>query len=454
MQKENNIEKKSKLMLEGNLFKTLLFISIPAAATNLITEIFNLFDIYFSSQIGKTQMAASVLVGPLVNFATSIGIGLGVATITLVAKELANKDYKNAKRILGQILSISFIISIVVLFICLIWSKDILKLVGAEGELLNFSDTYFKIVILTVPFSFFNNIYFGQQRAIGNNRKILILSFSSIVLKLIVSYIFIFVCDYGIAGLGYSSMIATVYTSLFGIYDIFIKKTNIKIGIKNFILSKSVLAVILIVSIPIIIEKSTQSFGNVIVNGYATGLGEQVLNAYGVTNRINSIIFSFSTGFGVAMVSIVSQNKAVGNYDRIKEAKKKGMILSLGIVGVLLVIVFALSGVIARIYSVDDDVLYGLILTAMSIYTISAIPWTVMQIYFGIFQGYQKSIYTLIVSACRLWIFRVFLVGLLIRFTNMGAYAIWYGMLISNIAAMIASILLYHLRIKNKFMQK
>lgn len=448
MQRDGNIERKRKLMLEGGLYKTLLLISLPAALTNLITEVFNLFDIYFSGQIGKTQMAASVFVGPIVNVVSAVGAGFGVAAVTLVAKELAKRNYDAGRKILSQMLLIAAVISAGLLLICLACANPILSLAGASGDLLEVSKEYFQLVILTLPLSFFNNIYFGEQRAIGNNKQIMVLSVASIVIKFIASYVMIIQCKMGIAGLGYSSMIATAFTSLFAIYDLFFKKTEMRLKFKDFGFSWKVIVIVFLVSIPIIVEKSTQSFGNVIINGYATGLGEKVLSAYGITNRINSIIFSFSSGFGIALVGIISQNRSIGNIERIKEAKKKGLILSLAIVSGLLVIVFSLSGVISNIYAGSDTELYSLILTAMSIYTISAIPWTVMHIYFGIFQGYQKTHYTLIVSLCRLWLFRVLLVGVLIRFTQMGAYAIWYGMLISNILAMMMSILIYILKFK------
>lgn len=456
MTENNNIEKKRNLILTGNLWKALLLISLPVAISSLVVQVFNLFDIYFSSRIGEAAMGASVFVGPITNIFYAVSEGFGVAATILVAREIAKKDFKQGRKHLSQMILVSLILSAGLLVVCLSCSEWILSLCGATGDLLQESKTYFSLVILTIPLKFMNDIYFGQQRAIGSNRQIMVLNIASIVVKFLFSYLFIFKMNFGIEGLGYSSLIATGFISIFALVSFFVKRSDLKIGIKDFKISWGIIGAILLVSMPIIIEKSTQSFGNVIVNGYATSLGGNVLSAYGITNRINSIIFSFSSGFGVALVGIVSQNQTVGNMQRIREAKNKGLILSLAIVGCLLVVMLFMANPIAGIFAankeegVNSEELKKLIIQAMSIYTISAIPWTIMHIYFGIFQGFKQTKYTLIISLSRLWIFRVFLVGILLKFTQMGAYAIWYGMLISNIAAMLIAVLIYLLRFKKR----
>ncbi len=440
---ETKLEKKRRLILSGNLWQILLLISLPVAVSSMVIEIFNLFDIYFSSSIGQTEMAATVFVGPINNVVNAASVGLGVAATALIAKEIGKHDFKNARLHYAELFLITLVAGVLLFLICFFFSIPILKASGAKDDLLTVSNWYFRIIIISLPFRCFNDIYIGMQRAVGNNRHIMIVNITSIVLKFISSYLLIIVFKKGIIGLGISTIIATLYITLFAIYNTFIKNSELRLTFGDFKINWRVIGAIILCALPIIIEKSTQSFGNLVINKYATDLGEEVLNAYGVTNRINSIIFSFSSGFGVALITVVGQNLVCENYSRIKEAKIKGVILSLGVVVPLLCIVLGFSPLIAGAFSSGSESLKNKIITAMSIYTISAIPWTIMHIYFGIFQGYKKTIYALIVSMVRLWIFRVFLVGLLLKFTNMGEYAIWYGMLISNILAMICSYIIY-----------
>lgn len=444
MQNEKiNIAKKRKMILYGNLWKTILMISLPIAIGQMVIEIFALFDVYFSSTIGDIEMASSVFVGPINNVISSIGLGFGAACTALAAQEIGKKNYEKGKQIFIQLILMCFVISGMLLLVCLPFSKYILRAGGAEEELMEVADPYFKIIIFSLPLSFFNNIYFGMQRAIGNNRHIMVTNSLSIGIKFILSYLFVIQFKFGLLGLGYSSLIANGTITLIAIIYICLDKLDLGIHFKDFKVSLPTIGMILLFSLPIIIEKSTQSFGNMIINRYATGLGTNVLNAYGVINRVNSVVFSFASGFGTAIVTVIAQNYAVNNQRRVIQTKNVGMILSLGIVSILLILLLGLRGNIAGIYSHGNEELIKSITYGMSVYTISAIPWTIMHIYFGVFQGIKKVRYTMIVSLCRLWIFRVVLVGVLIYVFHWKEDAIWYGMLISNILAMLTALGLY-----------
>ncbi len=452
---ESNVDKKRKLILFDNIWKTLLLISLPVAITSMITEIFALFDTYFSSQIGDNAMQATSFVGPVNAIILAISGGLSVAATALIAKSLATKDYINAKKAHFQMILITLVISALVLFICTTFAEFILKLAGAKGEMFDSAVLYFRLIVFSLPLRFFNDIFTGQQRAIGNNRQIMLLNIFSIVVKFGLTFIFINYCDMGINGLGISTIISSGIVTIAAIYINFIKSDELKITRSDLKIDWAVIVLLLSFAAPIIIEKSTQSFGNAVINGFALDLDGEVLSAYAVINRINSVVFSFSGGFGAALVAIVSQNLVVKNIQRIKEARTKGIILSLAIVCASLVVIFLLRGWIAEMFSYDDSgnfnqLRYDYIIHGMNVYTISAIPWTIMQIFFGIFQGMKKPRYVFIVSLVRLWVFRVALVWVLIYVFNMGANAIWYGMLISNILAMLTSIGIYYFFARKK----
>lgn len=437
------IEARTKNILEGNIWKTLLLISLPVAISSMVTEIFALFDVYFSKLIGDTQLTATVFVSPITQLILSISTGLGVAATALIAKNISIKDYKKAKNIAVQMIIIGLIISAILLFVTFTFSYQILSLAGASELIIEEAVVYFKIIVLSLPLRFFGEIYFGQQRAIGNNKKILYTNLTSIVLKFIANYLFIVVLGYGITGLGLATIVSSSIIAIFAFFDFFIKKSEIKLSYRDIKFDFRAIYIIIIFSLPIILEKSTQSFGNVIINSFASGISDNVLTAFGIINRINSIIFSFAAGFGVALVAIVSQNLGVKQVERIHEATKKGLVLSVSIMIGLLIIVFSLQDLIIEIYASDNAELADTIRRGMNIYTISAIPWAVMHIYFGVFQGLRKTQLVFVISVIRLWIFRVLLVWILLNFTNMGEYAIWYGYLISNNFAMIAAIVIY-----------
>ncbi len=61
---------------------------------------------------------------------------------------------------------------------------------------------------------------------------------------------------------------------------------------------------IIIIGLPVVLEKSAMSLGHILANKYIVSYGEIPLAGLGITNRINSIAFSASAGIGAGLVSL------------------------------------------------------------------------------------------------------------------------------------------------------
>lgn len=440
-------EKKTQFILNGNLWKVILILAIPIALTSTVNSLFGLFDAFFASYIGKTELAAISFVTPINQLVSSVGIGISVATTTLIARHVAKKDYESSKKYLGQLVSIALVFSAIITIFCAIFAQQILFFLGATDNIIEISVLYFRLNLLIVPLNFIIIIYKGLLSSQGFAKIVLILSLLMVILKFIFNLLLIITLQMGVLGLGIATLLGTLSVFVYAIYKlIFDKKETIRLHLRYMKFNPQILLVIFIVAVPIIIEKSTMSFGHVLMSRMALGFGEvegeQILSAYAMTNKINTTAFSTVSGIGSGIVVIVSQNLAIGNVKRVKETFVKALIIGLITATLLLSIIFTLHIFLAKALSADSPAIEQHIKNAVRVYSMSVIPWAVFQVATGMYQGMGKTIYPLIISVLRLWIFRIALIWTLINVFNVNEYAIWYGMLISNILAMIVALVL------------
>jgi putative MATE family efflux protein len=440
-------EKRRDLILNGNIWKAIILLAVPVAMTSFIDAMYNLVDTYFVANIGNTELAAVGFVGPLNNLVRTISVGLTVGGTTLIAREIGRKDYDKAKNISLQLLLIAVSLGTLIAAIAFGFSKQILVAASATEDIMDIADIYFKITVLSSPFVFINSAYISIKRADGDTMRTMRVNIIAMVIKMVCTYIMIFHLDMGVKSLAISTIIGTMFVSIYAVYDLFIRESLLKLSLEKMGLTLQVIKAILIISIPIIIEKSSLSFSFIMMNKYVISFGEDVLVGYTITNRINSMFFATVTGFGVGLAPIVSQNLAINQDDRAKSAIKKTYLLAIGISIAIISVVLPLKYPLANVFAKDDvDVLYHT-MNAMSVYSISVIPWAVFQVTSGIFQGTGRTTYNMIISIFRIYAFRLPIVIALINFTNLQEYSIWYGMLISNTLTGLVAILLY---VKNR----
>ena len=432
-----------KLILEGNLWRAILVLAIPAAINDFIRSMYSLIDTYFVSSIGSMEVAAITFVGPLNMFIRTFSLGLAIAGTNLIAREIGREDYKKAKNVSMQLLVIAFVMGSLFAVASFIYSKEILLAASATEGILGVANLYFRLTALSAPFIFINSIYIAIKRAEGDTFKAMMINIIAMFIKIVMSYIFIMQLNLGIAGLAYSTMIGTMFVSVYGLYDIFVKQSVIQLTMKDLYFTKHFLWSLVLIATPVIIEKSSISFSFIVLNKYVIDYGEKVLAGYGIANRLNSLFFALVTGFSSGLSPVISQNLGAGNIERAKASVNKTFIMALGIATVVIAFVLPFRREIASMLaSGDSEVLYHTV-NAMGVYSITVIPWAIFQVANGVFQGTGHTKYNMILSILRIYAFRLPAVILLTRFTDFGEYSIWYSMLISNVLTGICAWVIY-----------
>lgn len=440
---DNKLLKRRDIILTGDLWKAILLLAVPIAINNFIHSTYNLIDTLFVANIGSMEIAAITFVGPINNLVRAISDGLAVGGTSLIAREIGRANYPKAKGITIQLLTIAGILGISIACISFIFSKEILIAASATDSILKTANIYFKLTVLSAPFIFINSAYLAIKRANGDTVKVLNVNLVAMAIKILLTYIMIFHLDMGIKSLALSTIAGNSILSSYAFYDLFMKKTIMTLSMKFFRFDKKVLLALLLIGVPIIIERSSVSFSFIILNKYVISYGEKVLAGYGITNRINSLFFNIITGFGTGLVPIISQNLGASQADRARESVKKVFFIAIMVSIIIISIVLPIRHQVAALFAKEDgDVLYHTV-NAMGVYSISVIPWAVFQVVSGVFQGTGDTKFNLVISVVRIYCFRLPLVILLSKLSTFEEFSIWYGMLFSNILTGLFALILY-----------
>lgn len=438
--------KRRELILSGNLWKAVIVLAIPAAINDFIRAMYNLIDTLFVSTIGSMEVAAITFVGPINMLVRTISMGLSVAGTNLIAREIGRNDIEKAKGVSKQLLLIAAFFGTLITVFSLMFSEEILLSASATPSIMESANLYFRLTVLSSPFVFINSIYVSIKRAEGDTLKAMNVNLVAMGIKIIITYVLIIHLGFGISGLAISTIAGTMFVTVYGLYDLFFKPGLLQLHFtkfQNFKIDKKFVIGLMIIAIPVIIEKSSISFGFIVVNKYVIEHGEIVLASYGITNRVNSMFFSAVSGFASGLSPIISQNLGAGQVDRARSAITKSFTIAIGISIVIISAFLPFRSEIASIFAKGDlDIVYHTV-NAMGAYSITVVPWAVIQVTNGVFQGTGHTKYNMYISLLRIYLFRLPLVIIFTNYTSLAEYSVWYGMLISNILTGILAFSLY-----------
>lgn len=441
---KNNKNANRELLLSGNMVQAILTLAIPVVINSFLQTMYNLTDTYWLGRLGTEELAAINLVTPMQSIVTNFGSGLTVAGSVLIAQYLGAKKDEEARSMANQIFACAILFSVVCAVLCAVFTPSIVTWLGAEGETWQHSKTYMQLVILDMPFLFTVNMYAAINQAQGDTFRPMLLNFMGILLNMMLDPLFMLLFHLGAAGAALATVGAKAVPAVIAFALLQDRRKDIYLDLRNLKFDKSKIKSILTVGMPTAIGGSTMQFGFLLMSRNVFVYGTQAMAAYGIGNKINSMITLPTNGIGSAVATITGQNVGAGQYERAQQGYRLSRNISVIFLFVSGMILsrMPVSTALVRIFSDDAEVI-GMAADFLSIMAFWCFANGVHNSSMGLFQGSGHTEVTMIIDAARLWIFRFASLYVCETWLHMGVRSVWYSVVISNGLSAITLYILY-----------
>ena len=161
-------QKKTLLMTEGSIWKSILLFSVPLILGNLLQQLYNTADsIIVGNFLGSNALAAVGSSGSpiylLIGFSQGVAVGAGV----VVSQYLGAKDKKETRIAVHTSLAIAAILGLILTVGGIAVSRTLLVWMNTPDEVLGDAVTYMKLYFGGVLFSVIYNMAAGILNAAG-----------------------------------------------------------------------------------------------------------------------------------------------------------------------------------------------------------------------------------------------------------------------------------------------
>ena len=426
---------RKELILNGSIYRVLLTLSIPLMVNSMIQTMYNLVDGIWVSRISSVHFAATSFVFPVNFLFIALGIGLSVAGTSILSQLIGAEKEELGRKYSTQIIFVSLLISILFTAAGVFLSPYIISAMGGTGDILKYGNIYLRITFLELPFIFLFFNLNSIRNAQGDTLTPTILSGISALMNIILDPIFIFTFGWGIAGAAWATVLSRALLAVYGIKIIIAKDNVLRPDFRNFKFDKNILREIVKVGLPATIGQSGAAFGFIVLNGFIVSYGTATMAAFGMVNRITSLIMQPAMGIGAALTAVIGQNIGAGRPHRVREAFNKASILtlSMGIGGCILLLILNRPLVTFFIQSKDDMDVINQGITYMSYVAFTMPLMGMFSVFQGIFQGSGHTKYSMAMEVGRLWLIRIPMILIFKYFTGLGSTGIWIAMSVSNL---------------------
>ena len=204
---------------------------IPSIIAMLIVGSYSIVDSVFIGQYsGKTGLAAVAITWPLIMFFGAVGDMLGTGAGVLISQAQGANNIKKARSSFANMMFLQVLFCAILIIPCTVFLPDILIFSGANIELLPISLIYAKILIYGCLASMLAIGLISVIRNDGRPTFAMIIIVISLVLNIILDYLFIFVFNLGLAGAAWATLVSEIVACVICLVYFACKCTPLRYG--------------------------------------------------------------------------------------------------------------------------------------------------------------------------------------------------------------------------------
>lgn len=346
----------------GVLMKRL---AIPAVVANVVNALYNVIDqIVIGQGVGFLGNAATNIAFPLTTICLALGLMIGIGSASRFNLEMGRKEMQKAKLTIGNATILLFGVGILICLLVRIFLEPLMLIFGATENILSYAMTFSGITSFGIPFLMFSMGFNPIVRADASPKYSMMAIVTGAVINTVLSPLFMFVFNWGIAGTAWATVISQFISALL-LLAYFPRFKSITLEKEDFKLDWHTIKSIVVLGLtPFVTQVSNiiiQVLGNNLLKQYGSQsvYGPDIPIAIaGIVMKVNVIFMAIVLGMVQGSQPIIGFNYGAKNFPRVRETFKV-LMKSVAVVSVLAWMAFELlPGQLISLFGSGDSGLY------------------------------------------------------------------------------------------------
>jgi putative MATE family efflux protein len=352
---------RTKLLLEGPIFSTLLRLSAPNVLNLLALAGMITFDALFVGRLGPDALAGVSLAFPwvmLVMQSTNGGMGGGVASA--IARALGGGHRDRADALVFHAFVLALALGALFSTSMLIGAPFVFRWMGGQSEVLSAALSYSNAAFSGAICICMLNLLGNAVRGTGNMGLPASVLVGSVLAHVVLSPVLIFGAGplpaLGPAGAGWGLVIPFGAGSFVLLWYLRSSRSLVRLRFRTAMLRRELFADILKVGVPGLINTAITNLSVVVFTGIAGQLGREAAIGYAMGARLEYILIPVAFGFGTAIVAMVGTNWGAKQYRRARDIAWTGATTVAAACATIGLIVAVYPGAWMGLFSDDDEI--------------------------------------------------------------------------------------------------
>jgi putative MATE family efflux protein len=430
-----------KDLTSGKEGKLILRFALPMLLGNVFHQLYNIVDsVIVGNYIGKEALAAVGASFPVIFVFFSLVLGITSGSTVVISQYFGAGENDKVKRTIDTLFIFLFFASIAVSVLGIIFSREIFLLLRLPQEVIPMAEQYLKIFFGGV-IAFFGFMGISASlRGLGDSMTPLYFLIISTVFNIGFDLLFVLVFEWGIAGVAAASIVAQ--GGAFVTAVIYLNRTHqiVRLSLFRLKFNRSLFRKSLRIGLPTGVQQTVIAAGMMALVWIVNDFGTNVIAAYSVAARINSLATLPAMNFASALATFVGQNLGAKREYRVRTGFIATLKMSSLVSITVTMVVLVFGDFIMSLFTNDPQVIEigrEYLTIVGSFYLLFSAMFSTS----GVLRGAGATLVPMITTIFSLWVFRI--PGAYLLSQRYGEIGIWWAIPIGWFMGLVMSYAYY-----------
>lgn len=459
---------------EGSLIRPLFHLAWPIVVIQLLQVMYNVVDTLYLGRLSAEAVGAISLAFPLIFLLIAVAGGFTTAGAILVAQYTGADGDRSAGLVAGQTIFSVSVLSVLIGVAGYFYTRPALEILPSDPDtaatVIPLAADYMEVIFAGIPLMFGFFVFSALMRGYGDTRTPMAVMVVSVFLNVLLDPFLIFgfaenplfewlaavplvaaldpvgvqasllaateFTGFGIEGAAIATIFSRGVATAIGIWILFGTDLGPAVSLSHLTPDLGFIEDIFRLGLPSSVEQTTSALAMITLTAMIVTFSPPVVAAYGLGNRLISLVFLPAMGLGRAIDTMVGQNLGANRADRAARSVKLAASTGAGVMFLVAVVAVTFTEPIVGAFLGDVPDAPATIGYAVEYVQIRSVEFAfigVSQVILGAFRGAGNTKTAMVISILTLWVGRVASVGYLVFIAGWGETGIWVGMALGNI---------------------
>jgi len=466
---------------EGSLVRPLFHLAWPIVVIQLLQVTYNVVDTLYLGRLSAEAVGAISLAFPLIFLLIAVAGGFTTAGAILVAQYTGAEGDRSAGLVAGQTIFTVSVLSVFIGIAGYFYTRPALELLPSDADtaatVIPLAADYMEVIFAAIPLMFGFFVFSALMRGYGDTRTPMAVMLVSVVLNVFLDPFLIFgfadnplfewlasvpvagaldpvaleaslfaltgFTGYGIEGAAIATIFSRGVATAIGFWLLFATGLGPAVAVSHLVPDLGFIRDIFQLGLPSSVEQTTSALAMITLTAMVVTFSPPVVAAYGLGNRLISLVFLPAMGLGRAIDTMVGQNLGADRADRAARSVKLAAGTGAGVMFLVAVVAVTFTEPIVGVFLGDVPDAPATVSYAVEYVRIRSVEFAfigVSQVILGAFRGAGNTKTAMVISILTLWVGRVASVGYLVFIAGWGATGVWVGMALGNVLGAVVGV--------------